>query len=154
MNRMLLSVVAMVGLAACSHMPRQSDADRAALYASHAGEPVRNFRFFGRLSGWTPLGDSALAVWTRPGEAWLLDLSGPCPDLGYATAISVTSHMSQVSARFDDVIPLGAGTSAVQIPCRIVQIRPVDTKALKLAEQQLREAATEQRQDPAQEPLR
>jgi hypothetical protein len=34
-------------------------------------------QFFGSLNGWTELGDSALAVWTRPSEAYLLELRGP-----------------------------------------------------------------------------
>ncbi len=153
MNRML-PLAAVLALAACSTAPRQTDADRLALYAAHAGEPANSFRFSGRLNGWVPLGNQALAVWTRPSEAYLLDLSGPCQDLDYAHAISLTSHVSQVSARFDDVIALGPGTSSIRIPCRIAQIRPLDTRALKEAQRQLREATTEQRQDPAQEPLR
>ena len=48
-------------------------------------------------------GDSALAVWTRPSEAYLLELSGPCPDLSYA-AIGLTSSMGRVSSRFDKVL--------------------------------------------------
>ena len=154
MVRVLWVTAMALAMTACASVPRQSDAQRLALYESHAGQPVGNFRFFGRLNGWSPLGDSALAVWTRPGEAWLLDLSGSCQDLAYASAISLTSHMSQVSARFDDVVPLGGGTASLRIPCRIAQIRPLDTKALKESERQLGEAPTEQRQEPAQEPLR
>ena len=90
----VLSVVVLVmavtvGLGACSSdTPRATPADRLAFYEAHAGDPVRSFRLFGRLNGWTPLGNSAMVVWTRPSEAWLLNFTGPCQDLQFATAIA------------------------------------------------------------------
>ena len=53
-------------LAACASTPRLSDSQRYALYQDHAGQPVKSFRYFGNINGWTPVGDSALVVWTRP----------------------------------------------------------------------------------------
>ena len=70
----VLSVVVLVmavtvGLGACSSdTPRATPADRLAFYEAHAGDPVRSFRLFGRLNGWTPLGNSAMVVGTRPSE--------------------------------------------------------------------------------------
>jgi len=133
-------------LGACSTGPRQSDAEKLALYRSVAGAPVDDFRYFGQINGWSPLGDSALAVWTRPSEAFLLQLSGPCPDLEYAPAITVSNFSSRVSARFDTVSPLGAGTGSIRIPCRIQTILPLDVKALKLAQSELREASVVERE--------
>ena len=52
-------------------------------------------------------GDEALAVWTRPNEAWLLDLSGPCPDLEFTHAIGLTDNLGMVHARFDKVLASG-----------------------------------------------
>ena len=98
----------------------------------NAGESVDHFRYFGSINGWTPLGDSALAVWTRPSEAWLLDLSGTCQDLAFTNAIGVTSTMNRVSARFDKV--LVRNRSSISIPCHIQQIRPLDVKAIRAAE--------------------
>ena len=109
-----------------------SDADKLATYRSHAGAPVRSFQFFGQINGWTPLGDSAVAVWTKPSEAWLLELSGRCPGVDYAPAITVTSQFNRVSAKFDKVVPVGSGT--MEIPCQISEIRPLDVKAIKQAE--------------------
>ena len=97
------------------------------------------FRYYGSISGWTPLGDEAVAIWSRPNEAWLLDLAGPCQDLDYAQAITVSDTFGQVSARFDKVTVLGR--SAMNMPCQIRQIRPLDVKAIKQAERAARSAA-------------
>jgi hypothetical protein len=114
-----------------------SDTDKIALYRAHAGEPVKSFRYFGQINGWTPLGDRAIAVWTKPTEAWLLDLSGPCPDIEYTPTIGVTSQFNQVNARFDKVIARGRGS--MEIPCQISEIRPLDVKAIRSAEKTARD---------------
>ncbi|MGV8960379.1 MAG: DUF6491 family protein [Stenotrophomonas sp.] len=145
MKRLLGIAVLACSLVACATTGRLSDSERLDLYRAHAGEPVKGFQYFGSLNGWTQLGDSALAVWTRPSEAWLLELSGPCMDLSYAPAISVTNMMGQVSARFDNVIVRG-GNSGPHIPCRIETIRPLDVKALRMSEREMREAKVEARE--------
>ncbi|QDH69457.1 DUF6491 family protein [Marilutibacter alkalisoli] len=127
-------------LAACASSGRISDDERLAIYRANAGEPVRSFRFFGRLDSWTPLGSEALAVWTRPSTAYLLELAGSCPDLPFATAITVTSQAGSVHARFDKVRVLGQGS--ITIPCIIREIRPLDTKGIKADEAERREAGT------------
>lgn len=130
-----------------------TDAQELALYRAHAGEPVKSFTFFGSLNGWAPLGDSALAVWTRPGQAFLLELPGRCIDLDTAPAITVTSQGSRVYARFDDVLVLGGLHNTFRMPCRIDTIRPLDVKALRQAQKQLREAkAADRSAAPAARP--
>lgn len=154
MKRLLpLALVVATTLAACASGPRMSDTERLALFTEHAGEPVNSFRYFNRLSGWTSLGNNALAVWTRPSEAFLLQLTGPCNDLAFAHAISVTSRMSTVSARFDSVIPRGPGMSNIQIPCRIQTIRPVNVAAMRAHKQEIRDASAVEREgdDPPAE---
>ncbi|KAB7764035.1 DUF6491 family protein [Xanthomonas maliensis] len=133
----------LVLLTACASV-RLSDVERAQLYRTQAGEPVKAFRYQGTLTGWTALGDSALAVWTRPNEAYLLELRGNCPELPYAQAIAVTQRFGQVSARLDDVIVLGRPT-VVRLPCRIETIRPLDAKAIRQAEQQRRAVSLRER---------
>ncbi len=124
-----------------------SQAEQLALYQSHAGAPVKDFRYFSSIS-WTPLGDEALAVWTKPNEAYLLNLTGRCVDLDYAPAISLSNMMGRVSARFDNVYVLGGGgTSSFRMPCRIETIRPLDVKALKVAQKEMREAKLVDRKD-------
>lgn len=142
----MVAALLAVALAACSSYPKLSDAERLDLYRSHAGQPARDFSYFGSLNGWTPLGDKALAVWTRPNQAYLLELMGPCFDLDYAPAISISNMMGRVSARFDSVRVLGGASNPMRIPCRIDTIRPLNVKALKQAEKELREAQIVERE--------
>lgn len=121
-------------LAACASMSGMTDAEKYALNDAHAGAPVDHFRYLGSINGWTPLGDAALVVWTRPSEAWLLDLSGTCQDLRSTPAIGLTSSMGRVNARFDKV--LVRSTGSINMPCHIRQIRPLDVKAVRAAEKQ------------------
>lgn len=147
MKRSLLVAALAASLAACASTRQPQAVDRELdLYRAHAGEPVHSFRYFGRLNGWTPLGNTALAVWTRPSEAYLLEVFGPCGDLDFAPAISVSNQMSRVSARFDSVTALGGGVGPIQVPCRIETIRPLDVKALKEAQRELREAKLVERE--------
>lgn len=156
LSALLLSMALPVVLGACSSTPRKTDAERLAFYEAHAGEPVRSFRLFGRINGWTRLNNSALVVWTRPREAWLLDLN-PCADLQFATSITISHFANTVTARFDTVTPHGPGVSRVgQIPCRILQIRPLDTTASNQEDEELyqTEVESEARSDapPAEPP--
>ncbi|MFT3761753.1 MAG: DUF6491 family protein [Pseudoxanthomonas sp.] len=143
--RILLSACMVAAVVACASLPRQTNAERLALYRAHAGEPVKDFQYFGSLNGWNPLGDQALAVWTRPSQAWLLELTGPCRDLDSAPAIGISNLMGRVS-RFDSIEVLGGGPGAFRVPCRIDTIRPLDVKALKQAEKDLREAKLVERE--------
>lgn len=134
------TLLATAMLSACA-TTGMSDADKLAMYRDHAGTPVGSFNYFGRINGWTSLGDSAIAVWTKPSEAWLLDLAGPCPDIEYTPVIGVTSQFNRVSAKFDKVIARGSGS--MDIPCRIDEIRPLDVKAIKQAEKSARDQVAE-----------
>ena len=140
MKRLCLLLALGFALTACATIPKQTDAEKLALYRAQAGEPVKDFRYFGSINGWNPLGDSALVVWTKPNQAYLLELYGPCSNLGFAPAITLSNTMGQVSARFDSVNVHGGGSSHMDIPCRIQTIRPLDVKGLKQAQQELREA--------------
>ncbi|MGI8561482.1 MAG: DUF6491 family protein [Luteimonas sp.] len=131
------ALAAALALGGCATDARLRDSEKLAIYEAHAGVPVDSFQYFGSINGWTPLGDSAIALWTRPREAWLLDLYGPCPDIPYAPAISVSNQMGRVSARFDKV--LARGSTSIDIPCAIRQIRPLDVKAIRQAERVARD---------------
>ncbi|HDS1138816.1 TPA: hypothetical protein QDZ75_002867 [Stenotrophomonas maltophilia] len=135
-----------LALAACATTGRLSSTEKLDLYRAHAGAPQNDMQFFGSLNGWTELGDSALAVWTRPSEAYLLELSGPCPDLSYATAIGLTSSMGRVSSRFDKVL-VRDPTGGPRMPCFINSIRKLDVKALRTSEQELRQAQVQEREE-------
>ena len=131
----IIALAASLALVGCA-TNRPDDAQMLAMYRAHAGAPVQSFTIFGHVSGWTPIGDSALAVWTRPKEAFLLELDGPCWDLEFTPFISLTSTFNRVSARFDKV--LVRDRDVVSIPCRIHTIRPLDTTAIRAAEKTLR----------------
>ncbi|HVI24582.1 MAG TPA: DUF6491 family protein [Xanthomonadaceae bacterium] len=141
MKRISLSCLAAAGIAlalgACASGRELETNQKLALYRANAGEPVSAFRYLGRMDRWESLGDRALAVWTRPREAWLLELGAPCPGLNFAIAIGLTSHTGQVSARFDDVLVPDATPN---VPCRIQTIRPLDVDALRAAGQDRRAA--------------
>lgn len=136
----LCAALATLSLAGCATGPKLSDEQRLSLYRAHAGAPVDSFQYFGSINGWTPLSDSALALWTKPNQAYLLELSGRCPDLEFAQAITVTNQMGRVHQRFDKVIVLGR--QSIKMPCFISRILPLDVKAIKQAQQDIREAGT------------
>lgn len=123
------------------------DADQLTLYRAHAGAPVDSIAYAGRFLDWTPLGDSALALWTRPSKAWLVEFYSSCTDLDFSQRIAVRGGMTgRISARFDSITVLPTGMApSFPIPCRIKSIQPLDVKAIKLAEK----AAREGRQDAA-----
>lgn len=150
MKTCLTAMAMAAALAACATGTGLSDTDRLALYRAHAGEPVKDFQYFNSLNGWTELGDSALAVWTKPSEAYLLELSGSCLDLSYSPAISISNQFGRVAARFDSVRVIGAGPGP-HIPCRIQTIRPLDVKAIRASEKELREARVQEREAGATE---
>lgn len=134
---LVFGAISLSALAACA-TGGLGDAERLALYRANAGEPVNDFQYFGRLNGWTPLGDSALAVSTHPSQSYLLELTGSCPGLEYAPTIRISNQMGRVHARFDSVHVLDR--DSIDIPCRIAQIRPVNTSALREAERAMRES--------------
>lgn len=136
--RTIALTLALSLLAGCASEGALRPADRLELYRQNAGAPVDSFRYWGRVSSWTPLGDSAVAIWTRPTEAWLLELQGPCPDLQFAKAIQLSDSLGSVHVRFDKVTPI-TGAPGPVIPCPIDVIRPLDVPALREAEKQARE---------------
>ena len=138
MKPWIVPLLAVFATAACASSPSHED-QQLALYRAHAGAPVRSFSYLGRFDRWEALGDTAVAVWTRPREGWLLDLGAPCLNLEYAIAIGVTSHTGQVSARIDDVLVDQPGQN---VPCRIEEIRPLDAEAIRAAEQAQRAQAS------------
>ncbi|MCS4279634.1 DUF6491 family protein [Stenotrophomonas rhizophila] len=154
MKQTLAIATLCLGLAACASTGRLSTAQKLDLYRAHAGPPQQDMPLYGSLSGWTELGDSALAVWTRPSEGYLLELAGPCQGLDYAPAIGLTSRVGRVSARFDKVLVRDPTPGPMNMPCFISSIRKLDTKALRSSEQALRQAQLQEREEGQQSPTR
>jgi len=130
-----------LALAGCSSMPSMRDSERIALYKAHAGAPVSSFHYFGQLNSWESLGDDAVAVWTRPRQAWLLELSGPCNDLEFSPVIALTNQLGEVHAGYDKV--LVRSHSPINMPCWIHTIRPLDVNAIREAEHAARAQASQ-----------
>jgi hypothetical protein len=127
-------------LVGCSNVPyAKRNSDRLAAYTAAAGAPVKSFRFFSPLYSWEPLSDTQLVIYTKPKEAYLLDLDA-CANLQVTNGIGLTSNLGQVEVRFDRVI-----TRSPRIPCVISQIRPVDMAQLKAAQQAQRKIEADPR---------
>ena len=129
--------------AAAPPVPGSTDDEKLALYRAHARPAGRELPLLRQPHGWTPLGDSAVAIWTRPSEAYLLEVHGPCPDLDFAQAIGLTNQFGRVYTRFDKVIPRVVAAVRSRFLARSSEIRPLDVKALKAAEQDARDTAQE-----------
>lgn len=124
-------LVTSMTLAACASAPYAQRLHQRQLdYAAAAGAPVTHLNFF-RLYSWESLGDSKLALYTKPNKAWLLDVSPNCLQLGYGNAIAVTSYLHQISVNFDRVIVAGS-----PVPCAIREIRPIDVARLKVLQRE------------------
>ena len=127
MKAVLLPLI-VLSLAACATAgPR--GADRLAIYQAHAGEPVRQIRYFSAM-GWDRVDDDHIVLSMRPRESWLLKISGPCLDWASGSpVIRLSSQGGWVSSKFDRI---HAGDSPMS--CRIEEIRPVDVAAVRAAE--------------------
>jgi len=119
----LAAVACAALLAGCATGPKLD-------YTDYAGEPVKSF-YMGSFDGWNAVSKDQLVVWTSLNKAYLLSITGYCPDLQYANAIAVTSTGSTVD-KFEKVI---VGRDR----CFINEIRPLDTKQMKEDRKLLRE---------------
>ena len=119
----------------------RSSAQRQAEYAASAGAPQNTFIFSSGLYSWEPLGETQLVVYTKPKEAYLIDLKA-CSNLLTTNSIGLTSRLGQVSVNFDSV-----RTRPPLISCAISQIRPIDIFRLKAAQQAQRKIDAEPREE-------
>ncbi len=119
-----LVVVAVASLAGCASMKSQLD------YREYTGEPVKSF-YMANFDGWASVSKDELVVWSDINKAYLLKVSGYCPDLQFANTIAVTSTANTVD-KFEKVI---VGNDR----CFIQEIRPVDLKQMKADRKILRQ---------------
>ena len=111
-------------------------------YADYAGEPVRSF-YMSNFDGWTVVSNNQVVIWSGMNKAYLLTLTGYCPDLQHVNAIAVTSTGNTVD-RFEKVI---VGKDR----CFIHEIRPLDTRQMKEDRKLMREQMKKP-QEPPPEP--
>jgi hypothetical protein len=113
-------------------------AERKAFVSQFVGEAKSSVPF-SRSHDFEPLGDDALLLWESPGRAYLLKLENFCQNLTWANAIQIDHQGSSISAKFDSIKVL-SNNNSFNNKCRILEIRPVDVKAMKAAEKTKREA--------------
>jgi len=150
-----LLVLTIAAVAGCSTAPTLTQQERLALYHDHAGPPVLSFRLERLVSthNWTPLGDQALVVWSSANRGHLIEMRNRCSGMTMASRIAITNRRGQVTAGMDSVVPrtatglvpVGSGT------CRIDTIRPLDGRAIRDAQRELREANYIEQADGPQE---
>lgn len=105
-------------------------------YTEYAGEPVKSF-YLGNYDGWSAVSKDQIVLWSGINKAYLLTITGYCPDLQFAQTIAVTSTGNTVD-RFEKVI---VGRDR----CLIKEIRPIDTKQMKEDRKLLREQMEKER---------
>lgn len=139
MSILYLAVLAVASAASADAPATAPDKyeQRKAFVTQFAGETKSSMPFF-RSYDFEPLGDDALLLWESPGRAYLLAVDDFCTDLPTARAIVINNKGSTVNAKFDSITVADRGQSANN-RCRILEIRPVDVKAMKAAEKERRE---------------
>ena len=121
---LVTTILAAALLSACASNRPKLD------YTDYAGEPVKSF-YMNNFDGWSAVSKDQLVVWTGMNKAYLLSITGYCPDLQFANTIAVTSTANTVD-RFEKVL---VGRDR----CLIREIRPIDVKQMKEDRKILRE---------------
>ncbi len=117
-------------LGACASVPN-TDNQELQFYRAHAGAKVDSFNYLGHMDSWKALGSSTIALWTRPNEAWLIDLVGICNNLEYTPAIGIPRSVGQVRTGSEVLVH---DPSGIENPCYIQAIRPLDAEAIRHGE--------------------
>jgi hypothetical protein len=126
---LVVLVVAAASLAGCASTLAKLNGPKLD-YTEYAGEPVKSF-YMNDFDGWTAVSKDQIVVWSGINKAYLIKVTGYCPDLQFANAIAVTSTANTVD-KFEKVI---VGRDR----CFINEIRPIDTKQMKADRKLLRE---------------
>jgi hypothetical protein len=141
MKNMLVLVLIAVLCAACASSPKRAEGNRVlARYEGYIGAPIRDFTAF-RQDSWQSVSRTQLILWTDMSHAYLLTITGNCPDLMFTDGIRVTSTGSSIST-FDSVIVRGDR-------CPIQEIRPIDIRQMRADEKELRDNPQPAKPDPA-----
>jgi Family of unknown function (DUF6491) len=141
----ILTAVSIVTLAGCAsggpaapqtstpQTPTGTPAEQRALarYTAYAGPPIPYFVWLGHFWSWEALGKDTLAVYTTPGEAYLLKVWPPCDLRFVIDAIGITSTARTVYAHTDSITVNSAGTGPGRWRCPIDEIRKIDLKRMK-----------------------
>ena len=131
----LLSIlIATAASAATTKTDRQTRMEaRREFVTGFAGEAQSSVRF-SRFYDFEPLGTDTLLLYESLNRAYLVKIEDFCPDMPSAFKLGVDNSSSSLNVRLDAIVVRGNR-------CRIIEIRPVDVKAMKAAQKAKREAA-------------
>ena len=107
--------------------------ERREFVTGFAGEAQSSVRF-SRFYDFEPLGTDTLLLYESLNRAYLVKIEDFCPDMPTAFKLGVDNSSSSLNVRLDAIVVRGNR-------CRIIDIRPVDVKAMKAAQKAKREAA-------------
>ena len=103
---------------------RAYEKQELARFERYAGDPIEQFPMF-ELWEWQVVGPTQLVVWSTIKDAYLIHVDEACNNLQWTRGLSVTQQMRQkVSQKFDFVVFRNQR-------CKIVEIRPIDYKAMR-----------------------
>lgn len=136
----LIALLATLLVTACASSPQMTREERVEWYRANAGEPVRSFFYAGHLRGWTALDDRSIALWTRSNEAFLIEFFPRCPDLAFASTLTISNQIGRVNAGFDSVTVRRASGGIGGVRCRIEAIRPINTRVVSESKRSLQPA--------------
>ena len=119
---LVASMVAAALLAGCASTLAKLNGPKLD-YTEYAGEPVKSFYLGTGYDGWSAVSKDQFVLWSGINQAYLIKVTGYCPDLQFANTIAVTSTANTVD-KFEKVL---VGHDR----CFISEIRPVDTKQMK-----------------------
>jgi hypothetical protein len=131
-----LALLPVALLAGCMSGGR-TRAETLAVYQAHAGEPVRQIRYYSPI-GWEEIDDEHILLTMRPRESYLMRLSGPCLDYDAGSPVLVVSSTAGYVASGFDRVSLGQS----HLSCRIEEIRPLDVQAMRAAEANVQASGT------------
>ncbi len=98
-------------------------AQQLARYQKYAGAPVSEFTMVDMYQ-WQVVGPEKLVVWPTINTAYLLTVDKPCVRLQWTNGLALTQQMRmKVTNKFDFV-------QFEHQDCKIVEIRPIDYKAM------------------------
>ena len=144
----LIALLATLLVTACANSPQMTREERVEWYRANAGEPVRSLFYAGPLPGWTALDDRRIALWTRSNEAFLIEFFPRCPDLAFASTITISNQIGRVNAGFDSVTVRRASGGIGGARCRIETIRPINTRVVSESKRNLQQAELVERDSP------
>ena len=124
MVRKLLAFALPIALIGMLPAAQASRADRLATFEKFAGAPVAQFRYF-QLTGFEPLADHTVAVWTGPNKVYLIKVREPCSNFNYASTLSLDGSPTNLFTQKFGTVRFG------DEQCMVESIRPVDYRAMR-----------------------